>query len=190
MPKKQTGKQQADTLAKAVGEPSERKAPTQGHRSTLKPSKRVLQPDRLPKVGEGKSYKEITAVSVILLPKNTVKPVNGRIFCKMTAPEERVTKSGLILADGPLEGEQDSNAYLNKDKVQKDRKRFWVIDFADDIPFKLERGDEVYPFWIDESLGYNPQMIRDFGNNGMDYFVFHFTEIAGVSILEHEKKEE
>jgi len=182
-----TGKQQAEKMANAM-DPDKQKTPGHGKGSMFSAPDGKLQPDNLPKVGANKSFEEITSTSVVVIPENTVKPVNGRIFATATEPGERMTESGIILADAPLKKE-DPNAFLNKDASQKDRKRFWVIDFAEDIPFKLERGVEIYPFWVDEALGYNPQMVRDFPNNHSDYWVFHYTEIAGVSKLEHEKLE-
>lgn len=183
MKKHLTGPEQARKMSESIEDT--RLPKTQGNAGIFTPSKKSLQSDNLPKVGSEKTYREITSSSVIQLPRNTVKPVNGRLFCRATNPEERITESGIILPEKPLD--EDPNAYMNKDRTQKDRKRFWVIDIADDIPFKIERGDEVYPFWIDEALGYNSQMIRDFGNQSMDYFVFHYTELAGISMLKHEK---
>jgi len=182
--------------------------PNQGGRSVFAgnrtPAKKlhIVTPDKIdPKLTAGKppkvdqkSYEEITAQSVVKLPKNQVRPVNQRIFCVAVDPGEMKTESGLIL---PTEYTQPEAKGSQKRRLF----RYFVVDVADDCnikyektknsePSKIERGDEVFPFIPVEAVDFNFPTVHDFYNHE-DYIVFHETELGGVgvsSLLAKEKE--
>ena len=174
--------------------------PNQGGKSIFGGSKtptgklRIATPDKIdpdataggkkPKL-EQKSYEEITAQSVIKLPKNQVRPVNQRIFCIAVDPGEMKTEGGIIL---PTEYS------LTEAKGGQKRRllRYFVVDVADDCniryekianvaPSKIERGDEIFPFIPVEAVDFKFPTVHDFYNH-KDYIVLHETELGGVGI--------
>jgi co-chaperonin GroES (HSP10) len=142
------------------------------------PDESFSAPEKL----KNKSYEEITAVSVIDVPRNHLKPVNQRIFCVKVDPGEQKTESGIILA----------TSYGNDESKGKKVKKFryFVIDVAVDCTVEfidhkdnkrtLRRGDEIAPFIPEDMISYSHTLVHDFGNNEI-YVSFHQTEIAGVN---------
>lgn len=183
MAKKASGTVQAKRMAKAMGDHPE---PGHGAGSVFKGNRGAGEPDNLPRVGQ-KTYKDITATSVIELPKNDVKPVNQRIYCIATDPGEMKTGGGIILPS-------THNSPEAKGGRKRELRRYWVVDVADDcnIKFngrKISRGDEVYPFIPQEAEEWTFPMIFDFYTN-KEYTVIHETELAGVGMSSLLKKEE
>ncbi len=185
-----------DKLAEAV---KDQPTPQQSSGSIFKGKGPTHEIDNLPKRKEPQSFKEITATSVIELPKNQVKPVNQRIFCFEQDPGEMKTQGGIIVPSS-------HNLPDAKGGKARYRKRYFVIDVADDctvmVPVdpnngnnpenkrKLARGDEVYPFIPQEAEEWSFPTVFDFYVNAA-YLVFHETELAGVgmsSLLKKEKK--
>jgi hypothetical protein len=155
------------------------------------------QYDEAPKKLEKKSYEEITAVGVIELPKNRVKPVNQRIFCIAQDP-------GLMKTDGGIILPSVHNASEGKGGQKRKLMRYFVVDVADDCDIrfnktednpegsKIERGDEVFPFIPAEAVEWSFPETFDFDLN-IGYVTIHQTELAGVSIsplIEKEEEEE
>lgn len=144
-----------------------------------------LDPFTLPKVKS--EVDPQTMEMVIELPKNQVKPVNGRIFCVETDPGEMKTKSGLILPT-------DYQAPQARGGRQRRLRRFWVVDVADDVSLKvagrkLQRGDEVYPFIPNEAEAWSFPIVFDYYLN-TSYIVLHETELAGIGNPENIKQDE
>lgn len=190
MAKQVKGSVQATRMSKAIGDQQE---PGHGSGSVFKGPGKSNEPDNLPRVGK-KSYKDITATSVIELPKNEVKPVFGRIFCIAQDPGEMKTGGGIILPN-------THNAPEAKGGRKRELMRYWVVDVADDckvtVPVarkseerrKLERGDEVYPFIPQEAEEWTFPTVFDFYLN-QEYLVIHETELAGVGMSPALKKED
>lgn len=149
---------------------------------------------KIPKI-PGNTYEDITKVSVINLPNNQVKPVNGRIFAIAQDPGEMKTEGGLILPTAYSMPEERKG-------LKRERLRYFVVDVAEDcnikVPTKgpqnedwkrnLERGDEIFPFMPQDADGWTPPIVHDFYNN-QDYIVFHESELAGVGMSGLLKKE-
>jgi len=148
--------------------------------------------EKPPKV-EQKSYKDLTAKSVIKLPHNQVRPVNGRIFVITVDPTEMKTEGGIIL---PSSYQKETA----KGSQKRTLLRYFVIDVADDCtirftktenssPSKIERGDEVFPFIPVEAVDFEFPELHDFYNNE-NYTVIHETELGGVGVSSLIEKEE
>ena len=179
-----------DRLAEAV---KEQPTPQHSSGSIFRGKGPTHEIDNLPKRKEPKSFKEITAQSVIELPKNQVKPVNQRFFCIGQDPGEMKTAGGVILPS-------IHNAPEAKGGQKRELLRFWVIDVADDcdimIPTgpefkerrKVERGDEIYPFIPEDAVDWSFAKVFDFYIN-QQYYVFHQTELDGVGMSSLSEKE-
>lgn len=185
MAKKQIQREdRIDRLAEAVKDQPE---PQHGSGSIFKGKGPTHEIDNLPKRKEAKSYEEITATSVIELPKNQVKPVNQRIFCFEQDPGEMKTQGGIIVPSS-------HNLPDAKGGKARYRKRYFVIDVADDCTIKvndrkISRGDEVYPFIPQEAEEWSFPTVFDFYVNAA-YLVFHETELAGVGMSSLLEKKE
>lgn len=187
-------KKRIDKLAEAVSNEDIAQIATE---KLLQSGSLVMSDDityqKIPKV-KPKTFEEITNTSVINLPKNQVKPVNGRIFAIAQDPGEMKTEGGILLP----------TAYsLPEARKGKKREilRYFVVDVADNcninVPAenlqfakfrKLERGDEIFPFIPQEAEEWSFPIVHDFYNNN-DYIVFHETELAGVGMSPLLKKE-
>ena len=141
--------------------------------------------DGKPSKVDQKSYEDITAQSVVKLPKNQVRPVNQRIFCIAINPGEMKTEGGIILPTEYTSAEA-------KGSQKRSLFRYFVVDVADDCsirygkmaniaPSKIERGDEVFPFIPVEAVDFKFPTVHDFYNHE-DYIVLHETELGGVGI--------
>lgn len=133
---------------------------------------------------ENKSYEELTAVSVVTIPKNTFKPVNQRIYCIGQLATEMKTAGGIIV---PSRFSMPDA----RQGVEKELYRYFVVDVAEDVDIsfngkKLERGDEICTYMPEDAIAYSPATIYDFGS-GTKFIVFHQSEIAGC--VKHEQKE-
>ena len=155
--------------------------------------------EKKPRVKE-QSFEEITAQSVITLPKNQVRPVYQRIFCIAVDPGEMKTEGGVIIPTSFNQPEAKSN---QKVKLM----RYFVVDVADDCTIrfkknrndrtvpsslpqdKIERGDEVFPFIPPDAVDFVFPEVFDFYNNER-YIVFHETELGGVGVSPLISKEE
>jgi co-chaperonin GroES (HSP10) len=135
---------------------------------------------------KGKTYEEITATSVVTIPKNTFKPVNQRIYCVEQLANEMKTSGGLIIPS------KFSMPESQRRNVEREMKRYFVVDVADDVDIsfngnKIMRGDEVCTFMPSDAIAYSPTTICDFGS-GTTFIVFHQSEIAGCVRHEIEKE--
>lgn len=147
---------------------------------------------------EVKTTESIESVIVIDLPKNLIRPMGSRVFCKEITATEKKTRGGILLA---TKFEQ----IRGEDVIKRDYKRYFVIDVANDLtrtfkPLdpaeperKLRRGDEVFIFVPEEAKRYSPVEVIDWNNGGMRYTVFEEMEIAGAGLInliqEEDKKE-
>ena len=157
-----------------------KQTPQHGKNTIFTPSKKELQPDNLPKVGS-KSYKDITAVSVLEIPTIGLKPINGRIIVLDTDPGEVKTPGGIIRATKYRSAESKGG------KTRKLR-RYYVIAVADDCTLDIARGDEVHPFIPDQAEDWSFTEVFDYYTNDW-YYVFHETELAGITKTKLEDKE-
>jgi len=189
MTKKENGRDQAAKMAAAI---DDQPKPQHGSGSVFKSGTKTSEYDDLPKM-KTKSYEDITAFSVLEIPKNQVKPVNQRIFCISQDPGEQKTEHGIIIPN-------QHNKPESKGGRKRERRRYWVVDVADDVTLEvplfpgskerrpLERGDEVYPFIPEEAEAWDFVMVYDFYTN-KEYIVFHQTELGGVGMSPSVKKE-
>ncbi len=171
---------------------SDKAVKTLAEKESIKlPTDDKIPPGEPPPKLEQKSYEEITAQSVVTLPHNQVRPVNGRIFCKEVNPEEMKTDGGIILPS-----QYDKPEAKGGQQIQL--KRYFVIDVADDCtirfkkrenttPCKIKRGDEVFPF-IPDVVDFKFPTLFDFYIN-KEYMVFHETELGGVGVSSLIQKE-
>lgn len=137
--------------------------------------------DDIPKL-EGKTFEEITAVAVLQIPINQIKPINQRIFCIETDPGEMRTKGGIIIAT-------DYKTSEAKGSRKRNLRRYFVVDSADDCSNKYSRGDEVSPFIPDEAEEWSFPKVYDFYTKKV-YTVLHESELAGISKIKHEAEKE
>ena len=111
------------------------------------------------------------------LPKNKLKPVNGRIFIVSKQVADHKTASGLILPSSWEGSKQSRKVELN---------RYFVVDVAPDVELlvagrPLKRGDEVSVFIPAESDGYNVPVVSDYYHeDSPKYGSLHFTELSGI----------
>jgi hypothetical protein len=139
-----------------------------------------------------KSPEEILGELVVELPRNTIKPVNGRIFLYEVSADEVKTKAGILLPTSHIVQKQDR-------QMSREIRRYYVLDTAVDCqvtfiphgeiePRKLRRGDEVFPFFPEEMENWSLPKVIDWNNNAMRYCVVHETEIGGAcaSLVEEE----
>lgn len=119
---------------------------------------------------------------VVDIPRNVLKPDNGRIFViEVSAPERKVK----LLKDLDIVIAKD---YQKGDKAgdQIQLHRYIVVDIDTDTTLHkqkgVKRGDEVSPFIPEGAVRLDWPFVIDW-NNGEKYYVFHETEIAGHAIL-------
>ena len=150
-----------------------------------KPEEEKIPVGKVPPKLEQKSYEDITVTSVVELPNNQVRPVNGRIFVIAVDPSEMKTESGIIL---PSSYQKETA----KGSQKRQLLRYFVIDVADDCTIrfkkasnldsgKIERGDEVFPFIPVEAVDFEFPEVHDFYNH-QNYTVLHETELGGVGV--------
>jgi co-chaperonin GroES (HSP10) len=124
----------------------------------------------------------------IQIPKSTIKPMNGRIFCIDKLVDVK-TKGGLILPTS-IKGWQ------GQDQVDIEYRRYFVVEVSEDITIaqlhveeekngkkvkrKLMPGDEVSPFFPPDMVNFKFAEVIDW-NNAKKYIMFHYTEIASTS---------
>ena len=135
-----------------------------------------------------KTAEQIESDTVIDLPVNLIRPMNGRIFCKELRAFEKKTRGGIIMATS-------FEQYRGEDKIKRDYKRYFVIDVSNDLtgtfqpldptqpPRKLRRGDEVFPFFPEQMTDWTPVYVIDWNNGGMKYCVFQEMELAGAGLI-------
>lgn len=121
------------------------------------------------------------------LPKNMLKPVNGRIFIVSKKVSDHRTASGLLLPSSWEGSKQDRKIELN---------RYFVVDAAPDVNLEvtiknksrlLKRGDEVSVFIPAESDGYNVPAVSDYYHeDSPKYGSLHSTELSGIFAKEPE----
>ena len=120
---------------------------------------------------------------IIDLPKATLQPTNGRIYCVGVSQEDVKTKAGIII---PVE----FTKIKGEERQEWNFKRYFVCAVAHDITLKVQdteknelrtvqRGDEVSIFYHEDALRYSPAEVMDFGAK-TKFIAFHETEIAGV----------
>lgn len=136
---------------------------------------------------KNKTFEEITAVSVIDIPKCQLTPSNGRIFITSVDAGEQKTAGGVIIPN-------KFNNDPQKEKSTIERKRYYVVAVADDVPVKdvgkkLEMGDEVFLLLMPDAIGFDlPYVIDYYTRNTFD--VIHYTELAAIGASATLQKEE
>lgn len=108
----------------------------------------------------------------------TIIPVNQRILCIDIDPGEIKTDSGIILP-----GQRTAPA---KDDSIRSKPRFIVAAAAGDAilidkdgsEYLIQQGDEIYPFWPEDAIGFSFPLVFDYGTMRF-YTTFHITELAG-----------
>lgn len=121
---------------------------------------------------------EIIANRAYKVADPTITPVNQRLLCIDIDPGEVKTDAGIILP-----GQKANPA---KDGSAMSKPRFIVAASAGDATvidkegkeYRLQQGDEIYPFWPQEAIGWNFPVVFDYGTQRY-YYSFHVSEVAG-----------
>ena len=108
----------------------------------------------------------------------SITPVNQRLLCIDIDPGEVKTDAGIILP-----GQKAAPA---KDGTAMSKPRFIVAAAAGDAivtnkegkEYKLQQGDEIYPFWPMDAIGWDFPIVFDYGTQRY-YYSLHVSEVAG-----------
>jgi len=126
-----------------------------------------------------KKANDIIASAVYETTDPTIIPVNQRILCIEKPAEEIKTESGIIIPDLKTSVGKDG-------ETTEDKPRFIVASAAGDAilidangeEYNIKQGDEVYPFWPPEAIGFDFPTVFDYGTL-RHYITFHISELAG-----------
>lgn len=146
------------------------------------------------KIPESPKVKE----TVIELPECSYKPQNQRIFALEVDPGEVKLKNIII----PTVEYGWSTRAGYDERVNIKHSRYIVVAVADDITVqnlcvndpetgeirRIERGDEIVPFFPEDMTHFKFPVIRDWKNGGQHFTMFHYTEIAGTSVTVKKEK--
>lgn len=117
------------------------------------------------------------------IPKNTIQPVNRRVFVIDKPAPEDISPAGIIMP-------KDLLATKGEDEVNVKVERYFVVDVAPDCDLtveyekgkerrKLQRGDEVYIFYPESALSYEKVIVFDHDASER-FYTLDPSEIAAV----------
>lgn len=148
-----------------------------------KPSGASINPADLPRKEGIKTFEEIANTKRFEIPMCLTRPVNGRIYVIEMDGKETKTAAGIIIPHKMKD---------QKDETMKNIQRYFVVDWAADIPMDiiemLTVGIEVNPMIPQEAEAWNLPFVIDW-NTGNKFKVIHYTELGGVSEVLPEKVE-
>ena len=121
---------------------------------------------------------DIIASAPYDIPKPTMIPVNARLLCIAVDPGEIKTAAGIIIpGQQTILDEDDRIKNLPRFIVAAAAKDAFVLDGKGEPLYYFKPGDEAYPYWPEDSIGFHFPIVFDYGSQ--TYFTtLHVSELV------------